>query len=108
MKKEELIHQLQVFIVLLENRKEDPVFVECVKKTLEILYTEFSGEEPMEIIKLIMEKEGIKQHNLADKMGTSRQNVSQMLNRGIGMYFSSFHTLINALGYEIICRKKEN
>ena len=55
----------------------------------------------------IMEKEKVNQKELAERMGCVRQNVSQMLNRGtVNMRYDSFYRMAEALGYEIILRKK--
>ena len=46
------------------------------------------------------------QQDLADRMGTSRQNVSQLLNRNAkSMRYDSFAKTVSALGYEIVLKK---
>lgn len=68
---------------------------------------EISGNDPAEIIRTILEQENISQKELADRMGTIRQNVSQMLNRNtVSMRYRSFYNMIEALGYEIVVQKK--
>lgn len=68
---------------------------------------EISGNDPAEIIRTILEQENLNQKELADRMGTIRQNVSQMLNRNtVSMRYSSFYNMVEALGYEIVVRKK--
>ena len=68
---------------------------------------EVSGTDAAEIIRKILEKEELNQKELADKMGIARQNVSQMLNRNkASMRFDGFSKMVQALGYEIIVRKK--
>ncbi len=67
----------------------------------------FSGKNAAEIIQNIMEKEDVNQKVLAERMGCVRQNVSQMLNRGkTNMRYDSFYQMVEALGYEVILRKK--
>jgi hypothetical protein len=58
------------------------------------------------LIKKIMEKEGINQTELAEKMGCARQNINQLLNRnGKSMRYDSFENIIKVLGYEISLKK---
>lgn len=60
-----------------------------------------------EAIREILEIEDLNQRELADKMGVTRQNVSDFLNRGIkSMRYDSFERMVSALGYEIVARKK--
>lgn len=60
-----------------------------------------------EAIREILEIEDLNQRELADKMGVTRQNVSDFLNRGTkSMRYDSFERMVSALGYEIIARKK--
>lgn len=60
-----------------------------------------------EAIREILEIEDVNQRELADKMGVTRQNVSDFLNRGTkSMRYDSFERMASALGYEIIARKK--
>ncbi len=74
---------------------------------VEKLNGEFSGSNAAEIIRKIMEKENVNQTELAERMGCVRQNVSQMINRGtVGMRYDSVYKMAEALGYEIILRKK--
>lgn len=67
---------------------------------------EITGTDPAKIVRNILEQEGLNQQELADKMGVSRQNVSQSLNRNrISMRFDNFERMVSALGYEIFVRK---
>lgn len=68
---------------------------------------EVSCSDPIETIKSILREEKITQQELANKMGTARQNVSQSLNRGTGegIRYGSFSKMVTALGYEVILRK---
>lgn len=60
-----------------------------------------------EAIREILEIENLNQRKLADKMGVTRQNVSDFLNRGTkSMRYDSFERMVSALGYEIVARKK--
>lgn len=69
--------------------------------------TEIIGTDPAEMIRKVLELEKLSQKDLADKMGIARQNVSQMLNRNrVSIRFDSFQKMTDALGYEIILRKK--
>lgn len=68
---------------------------------------EIVGTDPAEMIRAALEQEQLNQRELADKMGTVRQYVSQMLNRSrAGIRFDSFRKMAEALGYEIVIRKK--
>ena len=65
------------------------------------------GKNAAAVITQIMKKEDVKQKELAERMGCVRQNVSQMLTRGtVNMRYDSFHKMVEALGYEVILRKK--
>lgn len=92
--------------------KEDPEStwtsdVEALNEAVSKLEGECSGKGAAEIIRQLLEKEGINQKELADKMGITRQNISQMLNRNTqSMRFDSFDRMATALNYEIVVRKK--
>lgn len=82
---------------------DDAALNAAVKK----LDGETGGKNAAEVILQIMEKENVNQKELAERMGCVRQNVSQMLSRGtISMRYDSFCRMANALGYEIVLRKK--
>ena len=58
------------------------------------------------LIKKIMDDEGINQIQLAEKMGCTRQAVSQTLTRNTkSMRYDNFEKMIRTLGYEIIIKK---
>lgn len=68
---------------------------------------EIIGTDPAEMIREVLEVENLSQKDLADKMGIARQNVSQALNRSrVSIRFDSFQKMAEALGYEIVLRKK--
>lgn len=68
---------------------------------------EIIGIEPADAIRQILEKENLNQQRLAEKMGITRQNVSQMLNRNVvSMRYDSFYKMVKTLGYEVFIRKK--
>lgn len=70
---------------------------------MEIICNKGAAETIREILKI----EDLNQRKLANKMGVTRQNVSDFLNRGTkSMRYDSFERMISALGYEIIVRKK--
>ncbi len=67
---------------------------------------EIKGTTAAETIRCILEEEKMTQQDLADRMGTARQNVSQLLNRNAkSMRYDSFAKTVSALGYEIILKK---
>lgn len=69
---------------------------------------EYKGTGAADVIKEIMDAEQISQTELAEKMGCVRQNISQALNRGtVNMRYDSFYKMVNALGYEVVVRKKQ-
>lgn len=81
--------------------------VEALNQAIEKLQGECVGTDPAEIIRRLLEKEGLNQKELAERMGVVRQNVSQALNRNaVSMRFDNFERMTSALGYEIIVRKK--
>ena len=92
--------------------KDDPESIwkmdaEALNEAVRKLEGEFNGANAAEVILRIMEKEKVNQKELAERMGCVRQNVSQMLNRGtVNMRYDSFYRMAEALGYEIILRKK--
>lgn len=80
---------------------------EALRVAVEILEKEVVCADPIEAIKAILREEKITQQELADRIGTVRQNVSQTLNRGSGggIRYGSFSRMASALGYEVILRK---
>lgn len=92
--------------------KEDPeciwkADVEALDQAVNKLSCECTGMGAAEIIRNILKKEQMNQTDLADRMGITRQNISQMLNRNkVSMRFDGFSKMVEALGYEIIVRKK--
>lgn len=53
-----------------------------------------------------MDEEKMTQQDLADRMGITRQNISQSLNRNAkSMRYDSFSKMVAALGYEIVVKK---
>ena len=62
-----------------------------------------NGEET---IRGILDEEKMTQQDLADRMGITRQNISQSLNRNAkSMRYDSFSKMVTALGYEIVVKK---
>jgi len=60
-----------------------------------------------EVVKRLMKSEKVTQTELADSIQTSRQAVSQMLNRNSdGIKLNSFQRMIEAMGYEVVIQKK--
>lgn len=81
--------------------------VKALNEAVHKLEGECTGEDAAEIIRKMLDKEGMNQRELAEKMGITRQNVSQMLNRNkVSMRFDGFCKMVKTLGYEIIIRKK--
>ena len=81
--------------------------VEALRVVVEMLEKDVICADPIEAIKGILREEKITQQELADKIGTARQNVSQTLNRGSGegIRYGSFSKMVTALGYEVVLRK---
>lgn len=79
---------------------------EALDQVIKELESEVTGDGAADLIKKAIEKEGINQKILAERTGITRQNVSQMLNRGKNcMRYDSFEKLVKVLGYEVILRK---
>lgn len=114
MKKEEIISRLEKLAIHCDamNVCNDPESVwqkdvEALNTVVDLLKEEISAGEPLDTVKFLLEREGLSQQNLADRMGTLRQNVSQMLNRGKNdMKYSNFKKAVSVLGYEVVLRKK--
>ena len=113
MNKEKMIERLESIVAHCESMidKDDPDCIwkgdtEALMAAVEKFTTECEGNDAQGIIRAILAKEGMNQQQLADKVGTIRQNISQMLTRGEGMRFSSFQKMVEALDYEVFCRKK--
>ena len=110
----EIISQLESLAEHCESmiEKDDPESIwradaEVIKEAIEKLKGEFSGKSAAATIRQIMEREEVNQKELAERMGCVRQNVSQTLNRGtVNMRYDSFYRMVEALGYEILLRKK--
>jgi transcriptional regulator with XRE-family HTH domain len=67
---------------------------------------EIKAANAEETIRCILDKEKMTQQDLADRMGITRQNISQSLNRNAkSMRYDSFSKMVTALGYEIVVKK---
>lgn len=67
----------------------------------------FSGGY-VDILKNVMELEGVNQTELASRLGVSRQTVNGMLTRNsYGIRFDSFDKALRVMGYEPSARKLE-
>lgn len=112
MKKEEMIIQLENLAIHCNSMNDDPDSIwqkdaEALNIVVNLLKEEISVGEPTDTIKFLLKREGLSQQKLANYMGTLRQNVSQMLNRGNSdMKYSSFKKIVSILGYEVVLRKK--
>ena len=112
-KKEKIIERLESLAEHCDimNEKDDPesILIEdsvALRDASELFRGEVMGDGAADLIKNAIEKEGINQKILAERTGITRQNVSQMLNRGKNcMRYDSFEKLAKALGYEVILRK---
>ena len=66
---------------------------------------EIKAANAEETIRCILDEEKMTQ-DLADRMGITRQNISQSLNRNAkSMRYDSFSKMVTALGYEIVVKK---
>lgn len=83
-------------------------FADALETVVDAFSTEVSGDDAQSIIRTIMENDKVNQTKLANDAGMVRQNLSQMLNRGKSIRYASFQKIIDALGYEIVARKKRN
>lgn len=116
MKKEEIISWLEKLAIHCDAMNvcndSESVWqkdVEALNTVVDLLKEEVSAGEPIDTIKSLLERDGLSQQNLADRMGILRQNVSQMLNRGKNdMKYSNFKKAVSVLGYEVVLRKKQN
>lgn len=113
MDKEKMIKQLEGLAehckTMIDKKDPDCIWkgdAEALKMALEKFSTECEEDDAQSIIRAILDKEELNQQQLADKVGTIRQNISQMLTRGRDVRFLSFQKMVEALGYEVICRKK--
>lgn len=67
---------------------------------------EIREESSEKIIRHILDEEKMTQQDLADRMGITRQSISQSLNRSAkSMRYDSFSKMITALGYEVVVKK---
>lgn len=67
---------------------------------------EIKAANAEETIRCILDKEKMTQQDLADRMGITRQNISQSLSRNAkSMRYDSFSKMVTALGYEIVVKK---
>ncbi|MFQ8778697.1 MAG: helix-turn-helix domain-containing protein [Roseburia sp.] len=66
---------------------------------------EIKAANAEETIRCILDEEKMTQQDLADRMGITRQNISQSLNRNAkSMRYDSFSKMVTALGYEIVVK----
>ena len=67
---------------------------------------EIREESAEKIIRHILDEEKMTQQDLADRMGFTRQSISQSLNRSAkSMRYDSFSKMVTALGYEVVVKK---
>ena len=67
---------------------------------------EIKAVNAAETIRRILDEEKMTQQDLADRMGFTRQNISQSLTRNAkSMRYDSFLKMVTALGYEIVVKK---
>ena len=67
---------------------------------------EIKAANAEETIRCILDGEKMTQQDLADRMGITRQNISQSLNRNAkSMRYDSFSKMVAALVYEIVVKK---
>lgn len=67
--------------------------------------TEIRGEDAAEIINKMMEKEGMTQIQLAQKMGITRQRVSRLISGN--MRYENFARIVKAAGYDVKIEKRK-
>lgn len=67
--------------------------------------TEIRGEDAAEIINKMMEKEGMTQIQLAQKMGITRQRVSRLISGN--MRYENFVRIVKAAGYDVKIEKRK-
>ena len=67
--------------------------------------TEIRGEDASEIIKKMMEKEGMTQIQLAQKMGITRQRVSRLISGN--MRYENFARIVKSAGYDVKIEKRK-
>ena len=69
---------------------------------------EYRFTEPADLLKELMIEEGTNRNQIAQKIGMTRQNLYQMLNKGKkDLRVSSFIRILEGMGYEVIVRKHE-
>ena len=67
---------------------------------------EIKAANAEETIRYILNEEKMTQQDLADRIGITRQSISQSLNRSAkSMRYDSFSKMVTALGYEIVVKK---
>ena len=79
--------------------------VEKLNKIISMVDNEYTVDNPVTAIKQIMKDKGITLTGLAERMGTTRQNVNSKLSRGnVSPRFDSVLKIVSALGCEVIIR----
>ncbi|MCM1245763.1 MAG: hypothetical protein NC293_08995 [Roseburia sp.] len=113
MEKKEMIFQLEKLAAYCESmnveNNAESVWgkdAEALKMVIALLSEEVFVEKPIDTVKFLLKRDNLTQQKLADRMGTLRQNVNQMLSRAKNdMKYSSFKKMISVLGYEVVLRK---
>ena len=78
-----------------------------LKEVVAIIDSEVQGDTAALLIRNALEKYGITQKQIAEKVGNTRQNINQMLDRTrLGMRCDSFQKIVSAMGCDIILRRK--
>lgn len=81
--------------------------LEAVEEAVTVLRTEAITNDYKSILRTLISEEGVTQQELANRIGVSRQALSQILNRNeFGIRYETFLRIVEALGYELVLRKK--
>ena len=67
---------------------------------------EIKVENAAEAIRTALKQENMSQTALSDRIGLTRQSISQSLTRATDIRVETFKKIVEGLGYEVIIRKK--
>lgn len=102
----EVIEQMEKLIKN-DGVAEDNQGLEAIEQATEVLRTDAINNDYKSILRKLISEADITQQALADKIGITRQALNQVLTRNeYGVRYETFLRIIDALGYELVLRKK--
>ncbi len=102
----EVLEQMEK-LIRNEGVSEDNRGLEAIEQAVTVLRADAITNDYKSILRKLIKEADITQQELADKLGITRQALNQVLTRNeYGVRYETFLRIIEALGYELVLRKK--